>query len=142
RCNQDTGACTSTPKPDSTPCADTDGNACTTAGCDGHGVCNQNHQVKTCTPDTNECTDDPPCNPHTGMCDHPPKPDSTPCTDSDGNRCTTAGCDGRGVCDQNHLGKTSPPATNDTTNTTTTTPPTVTSTPPPERAPTTCTTTH
>src|SRR3989442_92734 len=42
-CNQDTGACTSTPKPDSTPCADTDGNACTTAGCDGQGVCNQAH---------------------------------------------------------------------------------------------------
>jgi len=114
-CNQDTGACTSTPKPDSTPCADTDGNACTTAGCDGHGVCNQNHQVKTCTPDTNECTDDPPCNPHTGMCDHPPKPDSTPCTDSDGNACTTAGCDGHGVCDQSHQVKICPPDANECT---------------------------
>src|SRR5439155_39203 len=28
---------------------------------------------------------------------------STPCPDSDGNTCTTAGCDGNGVCDQNHV---------------------------------------
>jgi len=126
-CNQDTGACTSTPKPDSTPCADTDGNACTTAGCDGHGVCNQNHQVETCTPDTNECTDDPPCNPHTGMCDHPPKPSSTPCTDTDGSSCTTAGCDGQGVCNQAHL-MCSTTTTITTTTTTVTTSTTVTTT--------------
>ena len=126
-CNQDTGACTSTPKPDSTPCTDTDGNACTTAGCDGHGVCNQNHQVETCTPDTNECTDDPPCNPHTGMCDHPPKPSSTPCTDTDGSSCTTAGCDGQGVCNQAHL-MCSTTTTITTTTTTVTTSTTVTTT--------------
>src|SRR5437899_1746598 len=37
-CNQDTGSCVSTARPDSTPCPDSDGNACTTAGCDGRGV--------------------------------------------------------------------------------------------------------
>ena len=42
-CNQDTGSCMSTAKPASTPCTDTDGNACTTAGCDGNGVCSQTH---------------------------------------------------------------------------------------------------
>jgi len=30
----------------STPCADTDNNACTTAGCNGQGTCDQAHQQK------------------------------------------------------------------------------------------------
>jgi choice-of-anchor A domain-containing protein len=29
--------------------------------------------------------------------------DSTPCPDSDSNACTTAGCNGQGVCDQSHM---------------------------------------
>jgi len=33
----------------STPCPDTDGVACTTAGCDGAGVCDQNHVVVCCS---------------------------------------------------------------------------------------------
>src|SRR5205823_10497278 len=37
-------------------------------------------------------------------------PNSTPCPESDGNACTTAGCNGQGVCDQNHMTKTCPPA--------------------------------
>src|SRR5438552_995649 len=44
-CDQTTGTCT--PKDDSTPCSDTDGKACTTAGCElnaaGVGVCVQTH---------------------------------------------------------------------------------------------------
>jgi hypothetical protein len=99
-CNQTTGLCESTNLPDSTPCTDSDGNACTTAGCDA-GVCNQAHNTTVCTPDNNECTQDPACNPQTGLCDHPPVPDSTPCADSDGNACTTAGCDA-GQCNQSH----------------------------------------
>src|SRR5437867_1927521 len=71
----------------STPCADTDGNACTTAGCElseipgvtpsqaSIGVCVQTHLFAS---------------------------NSTPCADTDGNACTTAGCDGAGTCDQNH----------------------------------------
>src|SRR5438045_8928375 len=40
-CDQTTGTCT--PQQDSTPCPDTDGNACTTHGCTGAGACDQNH---------------------------------------------------------------------------------------------------
>ena len=138
-CNQDTGSCMSTAKPASTPCTDTDGNACTTAGCDGRGVCDQSHLVKTCPPDTNECTDDPPCNPQTGTCEHPPKPASTPCTDTDGNACTTAGCDGNGVCSQTHVMCATTSTTTPTSTTTTTS--TVTATTQPETTPTTTTTT-
>ena len=92
--------CVNDNKPDSTPCGDTDQNACTTAGCE-QGQCVQTHQTTVCTPDSNECTQDPPCNPATGLCAHPPVPDSTPCTDSDSNACTHAGCE-QGQCVQTH----------------------------------------
>src|SRR2546422_6307168 len=83
-CDTTTGTCT--PQQASTPCADTDGNTCTTAGCElsaGLGVCVQTHLFAE---------------------------NSTPCADSDGNACTTAGCNGQGVCDQNHSSKVCPPA--------------------------------
>src|SRR5437773_3271028 len=68
-----------TAQPASTPCGDTDGNTCTTAGCElntaGVGVCVQTHLFAS---------------------------NSTPCADTDGNACTTAGCNGAGTCDQNH----------------------------------------
>src|SRR5438128_5590694 len=94
-CDQTTGTCT--PQQVSTPCADTDGDSCTTAGCEltpipgvspaavgsGVGVCVQTHLFAE---------------------------NSTPCADSDGNACTTAGCDGQGVCDQNHASKACPGA--------------------------------
>ena len=86
---------------DSTACTDSDGNACTAAGCEA-GVCVQAHNTTTCTPDNNECTSDPACNPATGACDHPPVDDSTPCTDNDGVACTTAGCEA-GSCVQTHI---------------------------------------
>jgi hypothetical protein len=41
-------------------------------------------------------------NPGTGLCETQPKPNSTPCTDTDGNACTIAGCTGAGTSDQNH----------------------------------------
>src|SRR5437016_2119891 len=126
----------------STPCADSDGNACTTAGCNGQGVCDQNHSAKVCPPadecnqgcDTTsgQCTPQAstPCtdsdgntcttagcevsgtNPELGVCvqTHLFASNSTPCADSDGNACTTAGCNGQGVCDQNHGSKVCPPA--------------------------------
>jgi hypothetical protein len=100
-CNPATGTCDHPPKDDSTPCTDSDSNACTTAGCEA-GNCVQTHQTTVCTPDTNECTMDPPCNPQTGTCDHPPEPDSTPCTDTDNQTCTTAGCE-MGTCAQMHI---------------------------------------
>ena len=99
-CDPTTGACNHPPVPDSTPCTDSDGNACTKAGCEV-GQCVQTHMTTVCQPDSNECTQDPACNPATGQCTHPPVPDSTPCTDSDGNLCTTAGCES-GQCVQTH----------------------------------------
>src|SRR5438105_5236831 len=87
----------------STPCADSDGNACTTAGCDGQGVCDQNHGSKVCPP-ADECNQG--CDTTSGQCT--PQA-STPCTDTDGNTCTTAGCEVSttnaelGVCVQTHL---------------------------------------
>src|SRR5437773_2609715 len=83
----------------STPCTDTDGNACTTAGCNGAGVCDQNHMTQPC-PGPDECNGG--CDPTTGQCT--PKT-STPCTDTDGNVCTIAGCEA-GVCVQTHMSAT------------------------------------
>lgn len=100
-CNPETGACDHPPKPDSTPCTDSDNDLCTMAGCDA-GVCNQSHVETNCPPDTNPCTMDPACNPQTGMCEHPPEPDSTPCPDTDNLACTTAGCE-MGTCVQMHI---------------------------------------
>ena len=99
-CDPATGTCHSN-KPDSTPCTDTDHNACTTPGCEA-GQCVQTHVSTVCPPDNNECTNDLACDPTTGTCPHPNKPDSTPCTDTDANVCTVAGCDA-GVCNQSHI---------------------------------------
>ncbi|HVE65829.1 MAG TPA: hypothetical protein VNC59_04550, partial [Thermoanaerobaculia bacterium] len=87
---------------DSTACGDTDGNACTTAGCDGAGTCDQGHITTVCTDDSNVCNGVPACNPANGVCEAANAADSTTCGDTDGNACTTAGCDGAGTCDQNH----------------------------------------
>lgn len=104
--------CTNTPTPGSTPCADVDGDLCTTAGCDGFGSCDQAHLETPCPPDGNPCTNDLGCNPQSGLCQYPPVPDSTPCPDLDGNLCTTAGCDPLGNCDQAHLTTPCPPDNN------------------------------
>ena len=93
--------CNNTPTPGSTPCTDVDGNLCTTAGCNGFGSCDQAHLDTPCPPDSNACTNDPACNPQTGLCEKPPVPDSSPCPDNDNNACTTAGCEA-GQCVQTH----------------------------------------
>ena len=85
----DAGTCVGTPLV-SQPCADTDGNVCTIAGCEASpsdptsGVCVQTHMLAS---------------------------DSTPCPDTDNNACTTAGCEA-GSCVQTHLLVTCPPGTN------------------------------
>ncbi len=88
--------CVNPPSQDSTPCDDTDNDLCTTAGCDGQGACDQEHIVTTCPGD--ECSGQ--CEPSSGLC--VPVQDSTPCTDTDNNPCTTAGCEA-GVCVQEHI---------------------------------------
>src|SRR5436190_17409774 len=70
-------------------CTDTDGNTCTTAGC----------EISTTNPELGVCVQT-----------HMFASNSTPCADSDSNACTTAGCNGQGVCDQNHGSKVCPPA--------------------------------
>ncbi len=90
------GLCTTTPLPDSGPCPDTDGDVCTTPGCEA-GVCVQAHLRTECPVDA--------CN--TGLCDPIsgqclPAPDSSPCPDEDGSLCTTPGCEA-GVCVQTHI---------------------------------------
>src|SRR5204863_425204 len=121
-CDTTTGTCT--PQQVSTPCGDTDGNTCTTAGCElsaGLGVCVQTHLfAENSTPsadtDGNTCTtagcEVSTTNAELGVCvqTHLFASNSTPCADSDGNACTTAGCNGQGVCDQNHGSKVCPPA--------------------------------
>src|SRR5947208_14219312 len=88
--------------PNSTPSAESDGNACTTAEGMGQGVGDQSDMIKTCPP-ADECNGV--CDTTTGKCT--PKT-STPCTDSDGNTCTTragerrAGKDERSGCVQTH----------------------------------------
>jgi hypothetical protein len=94
--------CSFPPAADSTPCTDTDNSACTTAGCDGAGACDQNHIVHQCS--TAECNTGQ-CDPSTGLCIT--QPDSTPCTDTDNNACTSAGCESGGTevssCVQTHV---------------------------------------
>jgi hypothetical protein len=102
QCNPDTGQCV--PVQDSTPCTDDDGNPCTIAGCEA-GICDQSHVLPDSTPcpdNANECAAAG-CD-GAGNCDqnHVAEPDSTPCTDDDGDSCTLAGCDGLGTCDQGH----------------------------------------
>lgn len=91
--------------PESTVCTDTDGNLCTTAGCDfATGLCDQAHVPVICTDDGNLCNGVEACNPANGLCDQPNAPESTVCPDTDGNLCTTAGCDfATGACDQAHV---------------------------------------
>jgi hypothetical protein len=112
-CNQVTGQCVPANVPDSTPCGDTDNNACTDAGCEA-GQCVQGHLMTVCTPDGDECTEDPPCNPETGLCEHPNVPDSTPCSDADNNACTTPGCEA-GDCVQTHITTVCEPDSNECT---------------------------
>ncbi len=84
-CNPATGSCQ--PQADGsagTPCADTDGNTCTTAACNGTGTCNQTHALS---------------------------PAGTSCPDSDGTVCTTAACNGAGGCNQSHSVVSCPGAT-------------------------------
>src|SRR5207249_7571959 len=77
--------------------------ASTAAGCNGQGVCDQNHSSKVC-PGADQCNRG--CDTTSGLCT--PQA-STPCTDTDGNTCTTAGCEVSGanpelgVCVQTHM---------------------------------------
>ncbi len=114
-CQPATGTCIWPNSAPSIPCPDTDNNACTIAGCNGFGVCDQNHIPTVCPDDGNECTAAGICNPTNGSCGYPFLPNSTPCNDTDGNLCTTAGCQA-GSCRQNHIVTQCPSDNNECTN--------------------------
>ncbi len=98
----DTGGCISAPKGLSTPC-EADGNLCTDDHCDGNGGCTFLGGVP-CLPPSPPCEGGEVCDPQSGGCvPAPDPPDSTPCTDTDADACTIAGCDGLGSCDQQHI---------------------------------------
>src|SRR5947208_1649999 len=81
-CNPATGACSNPAKPDGSAC--NDGNACTQTDTCERGVCTGSNLVVCPVPD--QCHDAGTCNPATGACSNPGKPDGTTC--NDGNACT------------------------------------------------------
>ncbi|HEX5043519.1 MAG TPA: hypothetical protein VFV75_11470 [Candidatus Polarisedimenticolaceae bacterium] len=91
-CNPATGACVYPAKPDGTACDD--GSACTATDVCLSGACSGQSPV-VCTP-IDSCHDAGACNPATGACSTPAKPDGSAC--DDGNGCTTGDACQGGSC--------------------------------------------
>ena len=91
-CNPATGQCTNPPLADGTACSD--GDVCTRTDTCLAGVCTGQNPV-VCTA-SNQCHAVGVCNPATGVCSNPPKPDGSAC--SDNNRCTQTDVCVAGVC--------------------------------------------
>jgi len=91
-CDPATGACLSPLKTDGATCDD--GNLCTTGDACMGGVCLTGAPVA-CVPE-NDCHVAGACDPATGQCVNPAKPDGTSC--EDGNRCTRSGTCTGGAC--------------------------------------------
>lgn len=91
-CNAATGTCSNPTQPDGTAC--NDGNACTQTDKCQAGTCGGTNPI-TCAA-LDQCHVAGTCNPTTGACSAPTKPDGTVC--NDGNPCTqTDTCQG-GAC--------------------------------------------
>lgn len=94
-CDPATGECSNPAQPESTPCDDQD--ACTTGEeCHG-GLCGRPASTIACSP-SNQCHDAGRCDPQTGICSNPAKPDLTACDDH--NACTTGETCRGGSCGQ------------------------------------------
>jgi streptogramin lyase len=91
-CNPANGMCSNPNRPNGTPC--TDGNACTQTDTCQMGACVGGGGVTCPTPD--QCHDPGTCNPMTGTCTNPAKPNGTACSDSNG--CTQADTCQGGTC--------------------------------------------
>ena len=94
-CDGATGACSTPPRPDGTPCDD--GNACTRTDTCTSGVCTGSQPILCRAKD--QCHEAGVCDPETGLCSNrskPAKPDGTAC--DDGNACTEADACLAGVC--------------------------------------------
>src|SRR5207245_1142068 len=91
-CDPQTGTCSNPNKTDGTACSD--GNACTQSDSCQAGACVGTNPV-VCTA-LGQCHDAGTCDPQTGTCSNPEKPDGTACTDSDA--CTQTDTCQSGVC--------------------------------------------
>jgi len=91
-CNPATGACSNPAKPDGAACNDS--NACTRTDSCQAGVCTGTNPVVCAAAD--QCHDAGTCNPATGACSNPAKPNGTAC--SDGDVCTQTDSCQAGVC--------------------------------------------
>src|SRR5947208_1430671 len=94
-CDGATGACSTPPRPDGTPCDD--GNACTRTDTCTSGVCTGSQPILCRAKD--QCHEAGVCDPETGLCSNrskPANPDGTAC--DDGNACTEADACLAGVC--------------------------------------------
>jgi len=93
-CDPATGLCSNPPRPDGTTCDD--GNACTQTDSCQAGVCTGATVV--CAP-LDQCHDAGVCDPASGLCSNPVKPDGSAC--DDGNMCTMGDSCVGGVCGGN-----------------------------------------
>src|SRR5262249_39890 len=91
-CQPATGTCTQPLQPNGTPC--NDGNACTQGDTCNRGVCSGTSST-TCAP-SDQCHAAGICDPTTGTCSNPVKPDGTIC--NDGNACTQSDTCHAGAC--------------------------------------------
>ncbi|HEV8701325.1 MAG TPA: LamG-like jellyroll fold domain-containing protein [Candidatus Polarisedimenticolia bacterium] len=91
-CNPATGVCSNPAKPNGAACSD--GNACTQTDTCQAGVCTGSNTV-TCTA-SDQCHNAGTCDPGTGLCSNPAKPNGAAC--SDGNACTTTDACQNGAC--------------------------------------------
>jgi hypothetical protein len=91
-CDPQTGACSNPAKPDDTPCSD--GDACSQTDTCQDGACTGANPV-VCTAQ-NDCHDPGTCDPQTGDCSNPAKPDDTACSDDDA--CTQTDTCQDGTC--------------------------------------------
>jgi hypothetical protein len=95
-CNPATGACSVVAKPDGAAC--NDGNACTFDETCHAGACGGGTSI-TCSTPGDACHEAGVCDPAMGACVNPPKPDGTPCSDS--NKCTQTDTCQAGTCTGN-----------------------------------------
>lgn len=91
-CNVVTGMCEYTTKPNGSAC--NDGNACTLSDTCQMGVCSAGTPMVCPAPD--QCHNAGSCDPATGTCTYPTKPNGTAC--SDANACTLGDTCQMGIC--------------------------------------------
>jgi hypothetical protein len=91
-CGPSTGVCSNPAKPNGTACSD--GSACTQSDTCQSGICTGGSPVVCAA--SNNCHNAGTCDPPTGLCSNPEKPDGSACTDF--NACTQADACQSGTC--------------------------------------------